>query len=169
MKSRISRFGVTYAGAVGAGLASALLFSLVTQGTIAAISLAYLSPLPIMIATIGFGRAAGAAATALATLAVIAISFIQQDRAMPDGALGAAALSGLTFALSLALPALWLGILAALSRPKDGSPWTTAAGAGRALARDDYPLGRLVAYGVAISATVSVVATLVVSVRQGGF
>jgi hypothetical protein len=150
-------------------LASALLFSLVTQGTIFAISLAYLAPLPIMIAMIGFGRAAGLAAAALATLAVIAIAFIQQSRAASDGALGAAALSGLTFALSLALPALWLSFLAALSRPKDASPWTVATDAGRSSRRDYYPLERLVAYGIAISATIAVIATLVVSVRNGGF
>ncbi len=86
MKSRISQFGATYAGAVGAGLASAVLFSLVTQGTVIAIALAYLSPLPIMIAMIGFGRAAGLVASALATLAVIAIAFVQQVQEASDGA-----------------------------------------------------------------------------------
>jgi hypothetical protein len=169
MKSRISRFGVTYASAVGAGLASALLFSLVAKGTILAISLAYLSPLPIMIATIGFGRAAGLAATALATLAVFAIALFEQYRAASDGALGAAGLSGLVFALSLALPALWISFLAALSHPKEDMSWTIATGAGRSIAREGYPIERLLAYGVAISATIAVVATVVVSSRQGGY
>jgi hypothetical protein len=169
MKGRFSQFGATYAGAVGAGLASALLFSLVTQGTIFALALAYLSPLPIMIAMIGFGRGAGLAATVLAALAVVAIAFMQRAQGASDGALGAAALSGLTFALSLALPALWLSFLAALSRPKDSSQWSITTGAGRAFARDYYPLERLLDYAVAISATIAVVATIVVSSRHGGF
>ncbi|MGA2638942.1 hypothetical protein [Methylocella sp.] len=169
MKGRISQFGATYAGAVGAGLASAVLFSLVTQGTIIAIALAYLAPLPIMIAMIGFGRAAGLVATALATLAVIAIAFAQQVQETSDGALGAAAFSGLAFALSLAAPALWLSFLAALSRPKDTASWSIATGAGRAFARDYYPLERLLAYAVAISATIAVIATIIVSSRHGGF
>jgi hypothetical protein len=169
MKSRISQYGATYAGAVGAGLASALLFSLVTQGTLFAIALAYLAPLPIMIAMIGFGRAAGLLAASLASLAVIAIAFIQQSQDASQGVLGAAALSGLAFALSLAAPALWLGFLTALSRPKDAASWSIATGAGRAFGRDYYPLDRLLAYAVAISATIAVVATIVISSRHGGF
>jgi hypothetical protein len=169
MKSRFSQYGATYAGAVGAGLASALLFSLVTQGTLFAVALAYLSPLPIMIATIGFGRIAGLVASALAVLAIAAIGFIQQGRDASGDALGGAALSGLAFALSLAAPALWLSYLAALSRPKDAAAWSIATGAGRAFARDYYPLDRLLAYAVAISATIAVVATIVVSARHGGF
>ena len=41
--------------------------------------------------------------------------------------------------------------------------------AGRAFARDYYPLERLLAYAVAISATIAVVATIIVSSRHGGF
>ena len=63
MDTRFSKLGGSAAVAIGAGLASALLFSLVTQATVFAIALAYLSPLPIMIAMIGFGRAAGLTAT----------------------------------------------------------------------------------------------------------
>ncbi len=169
MKSRISQYGATYAGAVGAGLASALLFSLVAQGTFLAVALAYLSPLPIMIATIGFGRAAGIVAATLAALAVIAIAFIQQMQETPDGALAAAALSGLAFAVGLGAPALLLSFLAALSRPKDAATWSIATGAGRVFARDYFPLERLLAYAVAISATIAVAATIIVCARHGGF
>jgi len=169
MKSRISQYGATYAGAVGAGLASALLFSLVTQGTLFAVALAYISPLPIMIATIGFGRIAGLVASTLAILAVAAIAFLQQGQDASGDVLGGAALSGLAFALSLAAPALWLGYLAALSKPKDAASWSIASGAGRAFARDYYPLERLLAYAVAIAATIAVVATIILSARHGGF
>lgn len=169
MNSRISQYGPTYAGAVGAGLASALLFSLVTQGTPFAVALAYLSPLPIMIAMLGFGRTPGLLATALATLAVGAIAVFRQAREGSGGSLGDAAFSALAFALTLAAPALWLAFLAALSRPKEGAPWSIAAGAGRAFAREAYPLDRLLAYAVAISATIAVVATIFVVSRHGGF
>ncbi len=64
---------------------------------------------------------------------------------------------------------MWLSFLAALSRPKDAASWSIATGAGRAFARDYYPLERLLAYATAISATIAVVATIVVSSRHGGF
>ncbi|VTZ27439.1 conserved membrane hypothetical protein [Methylocella tundrae] len=169
MKSRFSQFGASSAVAVGAGLASALLFSLVSQATIVAIALAYLSPLPIMIAMIGFGRAAGVTATFVATLAVFAVAFVQQAGEAEGAALAAAGIAGLTFALSLAAPALWLSYLAATSRPKDGPTWSGAPAAGRSGAQDRSTLERLLAYGVAVSATIAVIATVVVSARQGGF
>lgn len=169
MKSRFSQFGASSAVAVGAGLASALLFSLVSQATVVAIALAYLSPLPIMIAMIGFGSAAGLTATVVATLAVFAVAFVQHTDATGGAALAAAGIAGLTFALSLAAPALWLSYLAATSRPKDGSSSSVAPGAGRSGAQDSSTLERLLAYGVAVSATIAVIATIVVSARRGGF
>jgi hypothetical protein len=169
MDTRFSKLGGSAAVAIGAGLASALLFSLVTQATVFAIALAYLSPLPIMIAMIGFGRAAGLTATGVAILAVFAIAFVQQSQNASGGGLAAASLSGATFALSLALPALWLSYLAALSRPKGEASWSIASGPMRTFARDGYPLERLLAYAVAISTTVAVIGAAFVSARHGGF
>ena len=83
--------------AIGAGCAAALLFAVSAQSSLLAMTLAYLAPLPIMIATLGLGLDGGAiaAATAIAVLAVVAEP-----------------LSALVFAGSVAVPA-W--VLAAFS------------------------------------------------------
>src|SRR2546430_8821329 len=52
---------------VGAGAAAALLFASVISGSIAAIFLFYLAPLPILIAALGFSHIAGLIAAAVAT------------------------------------------------------------------------------------------------------
>lgn len=48
--------------AVAAGAASALLFFLASRGAVAGMVMSYFSPLPLMVATFGFGVAVGAAA-----------------------------------------------------------------------------------------------------------
>ena len=83
--------------AIGAGCAAALLFVVSAQSSIQAKALAYLAPLPIMIATLGWGLDSGAiaAAISIAALAVILAP-------MP--------LSALVFAASVAgIPAWALG------------------------------------------------------------
>src|SRR6478672_10182943 len=83
--------------AIGAGLASALLFFIPVKGTTAAMALALLGPLPIMIAGLGFGARVGFAAAAAGTLAI---------------SLALDPLLGAFFAASLGLPAFWLAALA---------------------------------------------------------
>src|SRR5271154_4468326 len=92
--------------ALGAGLAAALLFIVTVQGTALAFALAYLAPLPIMIATLGWGVGAGLLAFGVAC-AVVA------------GAIEPA--SGLLFGLTIALPAWGLATFANL-RPSFGAP-----------------------------------------------
>ncbi len=185
MTSRVSQLGASSAIAVGAGLASALLFSLVTKGTVFAVALAYLSPLPIMIAMIAFGRGAGFTAALAAIVAVFAVSFLWRTQGSGGDVLSGAALAGLAFALSLAAPALWLSYLAAATRPKDDGSWlgpstgpstgpsngltSDPSGAVRAAAREGSSLERLLSYAVALSATIAVIATLLVIARHGGF
>ena len=169
MKKRFFTLAAPYATAVGAGIAAGLLFSLANQATILAIALTYLSPLPIMIAMLGFGRIAGAVATAVATLVVFGLAIVQQPHELRVGNLDAAGLVALVFALSLGLPASWLSYLAALSRPKGSVSWSITIGAGRSFAREYCPLERLLAYAVAISATIAVIATIYVTFRHGGF
>ena len=79
-----------FAVAIGAGCAAAFLFAVSAQTSPLAMALAYLAPLPIMIATMGWGVDAGAvaAATSVAGLALLAEP-----------------LSGLLYAASVAAPA----------------------------------------------------------------
>jgi hypothetical protein len=83
--------------AIGAGCAAALLFAVSAQSSLLAMTLAYLAPLPIMIATLGWGLDGGAIAAAIA-IAVLAVV--------------AEPVSALVFAGSVAVPA-W--VLAAFS------------------------------------------------------
>jgi len=117
---------------VGAGAAAALLFASVASGSIAAIFLFYLAPLPILIAALGWSQLAGLIAAAVAT-AVVAI------------------LSG-TFFIAvpvIAFGAWWLGYLALLARPATN-------GGGAAL--EWYPVGRLVLWAAVVGTLVVVAA-----------
>ena len=113
---------------LGAGAAAALLFASVASGSIAAIFLFYLAPLPIMIAALGWSHVAGliAAATATATVAALSGVFLI---AVPVIAFGA----------------WWLGYLALLARPSKDSG---------AEALEWYPVGRLVLWSAVIGTLV---------------
>src|SRR3569832_1954479 len=87
--------------AVIAGAASALMFASIISGALISLVLFYLAPLPLMVAAIGWGPLC-------ASLGGIA------------AAIGLSALFGLpfciAFAVTVALPAWWLGHLVLLSR-----------------------------------------------------
>ena len=63
-----------YATGAGAGIASAMLFLAATRGVSLGVALAYLGPLPIMIATLGFGLDAGLIALFFASAAGAAVA-----------------------------------------------------------------------------------------------
>ena len=109
---------------LGAGAAAALLFASVVSGSLAAVFLFYLAPLPIMIAALGWSHIAGLIAAASATAAV-------------------AVLSGVFFVSVpvIAFGAWWLGYLALLARP-------AVNGGGGAL--EWYPVGRLVLWAAVL-------------------
>jgi hypothetical protein len=115
-----------------AGAASALLLASVASGSIAAVALFYIAPLPILIAGLGFSHLAGLLAAASATLMV-------------------AALSGVFFlsVAAICFGAWWLGYLTLLARPGSSEP-------GAAL--EWYPTGRLVLWGSIIGTAVVVAA-----------
>ncbi|TVR11276.1 MAG: DUF2232 domain-containing protein [Salinarimonadaceae bacterium] len=104
---------------IGAGLASALLIAAVTQGTALALALFMLSPVPIIVAALGWDHRAGLVATLVGGIAIAVLS---------------TPLSGLSFAFATGLPSWWLAYLALLGRTReDGTvEW--------------YPLGRLLAW-----------------------
>ena len=125
---------------LGAGLASALLFAVVTAGSPLAVALSLVAPLPILIAALGWKHRAGLVAMAAGGLA-IAVAFRPA--------------AGLAFALGWALPAWWLAYLALLGRsePDGAVHW--------------FPLGRLLLW---IGGTAAAVAWLgVVSFGSGDY
>ena len=89
-----------YAVAFGAGCAAAFLFAVSAESTPLAMLLAYLAPLPIMIATLGWGLDAGAIAGAASVAGLTVI---------------AEPLSGMLYAASVAAPAWVLAAFAATS------------------------------------------------------
>ena len=114
---------------LGAGAAAALMFASVVSGSIAAIFLFYLAPLPIFIAALGWSHLTGLIAAAVATAAVTIVS------------------ATFFFAVPvIAFGAWWLGYSALLARP--------ASNGGGGL--EWYPPGRLVLWAAVIGTLVVV-------------
>jgi hypothetical protein len=116
---------------LGAGIASALLNISIISGSLLAVLLILLSPLPILIAALGWSHWAALVATVTASAGL--------------GALGGFTMFAVAL-VSLGLQAWWLGYLALLARPAAGST------------PDDgiewYPAGSLVVWA-ALAATVT--------------
>ncbi|GLK76773.1 membrane protein [Methylopila jiangsuensis] len=109
-----------------AGLASALLYASAASGSVLAIFLFYIAPLPILIAGIGWRHHAGLIGAVVAALALgVALG--------PTG--------GLFHAVAVGLPAWWLAYLALLARPGATESQT-----------EWYPVGRLVLWTAVIGA-----------------
>ncbi|HKA79046.1 MAG TPA: DUF2232 domain-containing protein [Xanthobacteraceae bacterium] len=125
---------------LGAGAAAALLCASVVSGSVLATLLLYLSPLPIMIAALGFTHWAGLVAALTAAVGLGSV-------------LGLFYFGG--FLLGMALPAWWLGYLALLARPstaQSGVEW--------------YPIGRIVLWAAALGAAIVTVAILQIGTDQ---
>lgn len=118
---------------VGAGAASALLCAAAVATTPVAAVLAWLMPLPILIAALGWSHWAALIAAAVASASV---AFLIHPTFF------------LAFLIAVGLPAWWLGYLALLARPVEGVPdgleW--------------YPVGRLVVWAAILSAVVGIIA-----------
>jgi hypothetical protein len=125
-----------------AGAASALMFASIVSGALISLVLFYLAPLPLMVASIGWGPLC-------ATLGGI------------GAALGLGALFGLpyclAFAVTVALPAWWLGHLVLLGRQVTAAPLATEAPAAPEI--EWYPVGRLLLW-IAGFATLTTIAAL---------
>ena len=129
--------------ALAAGSASALMFASIISGALISLVLFYLSPLPLMVTALGWGPLA-------ATIGGIA------------AASGLGAMFGLpycvAFALTVALPAWWLGHLALLGRPiANAAPTTGTAPAAPTL--EWYPAGRILLW-IAGFATITTIAAM---------
>lgn len=129
----------------GAGVAAAILFVIPVKGTLIAMAIAFLAPLPIMIATLGFGHMTGLGAGLFGALLIA--RFMHPVYA-------------LTFATTLALPSWWLSWLALRARP---------AVDGAAKPADSYPLGSLLAWIAVIAAVTAIALVAVVEATFGSY
>jgi hypothetical protein len=109
---------------LGAGAAATLLFASVISGSLTAIFLFYLAPLPILIAALGWSQWAGLIAAVSSAIAIGAFSGFF-----------------LISVFVIAFGAWWLGYLSLLARP-------VANGSGDGL--EWYPVGRLVLWAAVI-------------------
>lgn len=134
--------------AAGAGLASALLFAASAKGGPLAIVIAYVTPLPVMIATLGFAQATGLLAAGVGCVTVAAVLGL---------------LPGLFFGVLIGFPSWWLGYLTLLGRKLPGDQ----QGAAPALAW--YPVGRIVAWGAALVAAVILAFGFATLLHYGGY
>ena len=130
--------------ALAAGAASALMFASIISGALISLVLFYLAPLPLMVAALGWGPIA-------ATIGGIA------------AASGLGAIFGLpyciAFAVTVALPAWWLGHLALLGRPLPHA----AGGNGSAPPPPQlewYPVGRILLWIAGFAALTTIAAML---------
>jgi hypothetical protein len=131
--------------ALAAGCASALMFASIVSGALISLLLFYLAPLPLMMAALGWGPLS-------ATIGGIA------------AAVGLGAIFGLpyciAFAVTVALPAWWLGHLALLGRPV--SPGGSSGNGAAPIAPDLewYPVGRILLWVTAFAALTTMAALL---------
>jgi hypothetical protein len=117
---------------LGAGLAAALLFGSMVSGSLAAVLLFYLAPLPILVAALGWSHGAAliAAASATAIVAIFSGVFLAAAAVVSFGA-------------------WWLGYLTLLARPTSERS---------AADLEWYPVGRLVLWAAAIGTLLVAVA-----------
>lgn len=113
--------------AFGSGLAATLLLLAAFQGSVPALLLAYLSPLPLMIATLGFGHVTGLGAVLAAFITLVALLVAANPQDLSPAAFINAGLDGLVFVICEGLPSWWLARLASLSRGTPILPFPTFA------------------------------------------
>src|SRR5258705_3594145 len=126
--------------AIAAGPATALMFASIISGALISLLLFYLAPLPLMVAALGWGPLAasiGGIAAAVCLGAIFSLPYC------------------IAFAVTVALPAWWLGHLALLGRPV-----AAVKGNGAAPPTADlewYPVGRilLLVAGLAVLTTIA--------------
>ena len=122
--------------ALAAGAASALMFASIISGALISLVLCYLAPLPLMVAALAWGPLS-ALLGGIAAAAGLSLTFSPTY--------------GFAFALTVALPAWWLGHLALLGRPKQGA----ADGE-----LEWYPVGRILLWMTGFAALTTAAALL---------
>ncbi|SKA28652.1 DUF2232 domain-containing protein [Consotaella salsifontis] len=123
---------------LAAGAASALLFAGLVLQSWTAVSLSLAAPIPIYLASLGWGSRAGFVAAAASAIVLALFT--------------GSPYSGMILFASMTLPAAMVGYLAGLARPAPASATDEAGGINAAPPRLDwYPLGRVLV-GIAVSA-----------------
>jgi Predicted membrane protein (DUF2232) len=131
---------------LGAGAASALLFASAASGSLLAVLLFNLAPLPVLIAALGWNHWAGLLAGFTAAICLglfLSFHFF------------------FAFLIGTALPAWWLSYLSMLARPVASNGSTTSL--------EWYPVGRLVLWAAIIAACLIAVATLNIGTDKATF
>jgi hypothetical protein len=131
--------------ALAAGCASALMFASIVSGALISLVLFYLAPLPLMMAALGWGPLC-------ATIGGI------------GAATGLGAIFGLpyciAFAVTVALPAWWLGHLALLGRSITNGTGTGNGASPVAPVLEWYPVGRVLLWIAGFAALTTMAALL---------
>jgi hypothetical protein len=131
--------------AIGAGSASALMFASIISGALISLLLFYLAPLPLMVAALGWGPLSATVGGIVA-------------------AIGLGAIFGLpyciAFAVTIALPAWWLGHLALLGRPITSGASTGNGASPVAPDLEWYPVGRILLWTSGFAALTTMAALL---------
>jgi hypothetical protein len=131
--------------AIAAGCASALMFASIISGALISLLLFYLAPLPLIVAALGWGPLS-------ATIGGIA------------AATGLGAIFGLpyciAFAVTVALPAWWLGHLTLLGRPVTNGASSGNGASPVAPALEWYPVGRILLWITGFAALTTIAALL---------
>ena len=131
--------------AIAAGCASALMFASIISGALISFLLFYLAPLPLMVAALGWGPLS-------ATIGGIA------------AATGLGSIFGfrycIAYALTVALPAWWLGHLTLLCRPVTNGASSGNGASPVAPALEWYPVGRILLWITGFAALTTMAALL---------
>ena len=138
--------------AIAAGCASALMFASIISGALISLLLFYLAPLPLMVAALGWGPIS-------ATIGGI------------TAATGLGAIFGLpyciAFAVTIALPAWWLGHLALLGRAVTNGASSGNGASPIAPAVEWYPVGRILLWISGFAALTTMAALLTLGTDAG--
>lgn len=134
--------------AIAAGCASALMFASIISGALFSLALVYLSPLPLMVAALGWGPASALLGGLIAGV-ILALSF--------------SFMNGLSFVLTIATPAFWLGHVSLLAQPASLSQSPGQQDA----ALEWYPIGRVLLWAATIAALIMIFAVLTTSGSGG--
>jgi hypothetical protein len=133
---------------LAAGIAAAMLQFALARNTGFAFLLAYFSPLPLMVAAMGWGWQVGFFAGVFATIILMAFGLTK---------------AGLIFFLAVALPALWLSILLQSARQVKTENFVSASQQNTPMALQFYPLSSLLFWAAGISAAVTLISIMIAS------